>query len=47
MTRAGTLIVTIGPAGAGKSSLRAQQHVGLPYVSLDENRRMLSGCRDE
>lgn len=37
------LIATIGPAGAGKSSLRRRCWTG-PYVSLDENRATLSPC---
>jgi predicted kinase len=41
----GTVFATIGPAGAGKSTLRRRIWPDLPYVSLDENRRVLSSCR--
>jgi predicted kinase len=39
-----TLITTIGPAGAGKSTLRRETRPHLPYVSLDENRAQLAPC---
>ncbi|MFD5089383.1 AAA family ATPase [Amycolatopsis thailandensis] len=39
-----TLITTIGPAGAGKTTLRRACRPHLPYVSLDENRAQLAPC---
>jgi len=39
-----TLITTIGPAGAGKTTLRRACRPTVPYVSLDENRAQLAPC---
>lgn len=40
----GTLIATIGPAGAGKTEWLKANHPLVPSVSLDWNRRNLSPC---